>query len=158
MNCIKAQNSTRKKNAVQRDKVERISGRVSEDLEWIPSSATNWLPDSGESSHCSEPQFSHLENVGAGSGEYNSMATNVRYCRILCAKRVTKQIIKYSRIIENSISLKPLLPMGSEVDRRAQTLGILCIRLITIYPQNIPSLTFKKGQNSQELNRNVNVL
>lgn len=112
----------------------------------------------GESSHCSEPQFSHLENVGAGSGEYNSMATNVRYCRILCAKRVTKQIIKYSRIIENSISLKPLLPMGSEVDRRAQTLGILCIQLITIYPQNIPSLTFKKGQNSQELNRNVNVL
>lgn len=48
--------------------------------------------------------------------------------------------------------------MGSEVDRGAQIVGILCIQLITMYLQNIPSLTFKKGQNSRELNRNVNVL
>lgn len=78
------------------------------------------------------------------------MITDVRSCSTSCAKRAAKQIIKYSRIIENSISLNPLPPMGSEVDRRAQTLGILCSQLITIYLQNIPPLTFKKGQNSQE--------
>lgn len=60
--------------------------------------------------------------------------------------------------MESRISLSPLPPVGAEVDRRAQTFGISCIQVKKIYLPNIPVLTFKKGQNSQELNRNVNVL
>lgn len=96
--------------------------------------------------------------MGTGADEYNSMIASVRSCSIFCAKRATKQIIKYSHVIENSILLNPSPPMASDEDKGAQTLGLLCIQLITTYLQNIPFLTFKKGQNSQELNKNVNVL
>lgn len=112
----------REENRGQHGKVEGVSAWVSEHLYSVPSSATNWLADLKQISPFSEPQFSHLLNGGTGSDEYNYVIANVRSCSTLCSKRAAKQIIKYSRIMENGISLNPLPPVGSEVDRRAQTL------------------------------------